>query len=57
MFSVYYYKYPRYTVGKETVKTTETEQEAHRFCNIYNQDGGYEDNNGDKHILDYEETE
>ncbi len=57
MFSVYYYKYPRYTVGKETVKTVETEQEAHRFCNIYNQDGGYEDNNGDKHILDYKETE
>lgn len=54
MFNIYYYKHPRYTVGKVIVKTVETEQEAHRLCNIFNQDGGYEDENGNKYLLDYE---
>ena len=55
MFNIYYYKHPKYTVGKEIVQTVDTEQEASRFCNIYNRDGGYEDNNGKKHFLDYED--
>lgn len=55
MFDIYYNK-NAYTAIKEVVKTVETEQEASRICNIYNQFGGYEAENGKQYFLDYEEV-
>ena len=56
MFNVYYFRNPRYSSGKEIVIKCETENEAHVLCSSFNQDGGYEDENGVLHYVDYEEV-
>lgn len=55
MFNIYYYKNSRYSAGKTIITTRETEKEAHTLCNAFNQNGGYEDENGDLYLVDYEE--
>ena len=57
MFNIYYYKNPRYSSGKTIIRTEKTEKEAHSMCICFNQDGGYEDENGEFHVVDYEEVE
>jgi hypothetical protein len=56
MFNIYYYKNPRYSDGKIIIATRETEREAHSLCIAFEQDGGYEDENGIKHSVDFEEV-
>lgn len=56
MYNIYYYKNPVYASGKVIVKTVKSEKEADALCNMLNQNGGYEGDCGNKHIVDYEEN-
>lgn len=55
-YNIYYYKSQPYESGKTIILSVKTEIDAWAQCIAHNQDGGYEDENGCRFLVDYEEV-